>query len=59
MCDLETSRMGAPYIYDISHLRVNVLYPQAGIRNNVLVSASRPEIHVNLIELKAKEKRFK
>jgi len=21
-CDLETSRMGAPYIYDISHLRV-------------------------------------
>ena len=22
MCDLETSRMGAPYIYDISHLRV-------------------------------------
>jgi hypothetical protein len=21
--DLETSRMGAPYIYDISHLRVN------------------------------------
>jgi len=23
MCDLEASRMGAPYIYDISHLRVN------------------------------------
>jgi len=23
VCDLETSRMGAPYIYDISHLRVN------------------------------------
>ena len=23
MCDLETSRMGAPYIYDISRLRVN------------------------------------
>ena len=22
MCDLETSRMGAPYIYDISHLKV-------------------------------------
>ena len=22
MCDLETSRMGAPYMYDISHLRV-------------------------------------
>ena len=24
VCDLETSRMGAPYIYDISHLRVNL-----------------------------------
>jgi len=23
VCDLETSRMGAPYIYDVSHLRVN------------------------------------
>ena len=22
VCDLETSRMGAPYMYDISHLRV-------------------------------------
>src|SRR5215475_7773406 len=24
VCDLETSRMGAPYMYDISRLRVNV-----------------------------------
>ena len=24
VCDLETTRMGAPYIYDISHLRVNL-----------------------------------
>jgi hypothetical protein len=23
VCDLETSRMGAPYIYDIRSLRVN------------------------------------
>ena len=23
VCDQETSRMGAPYIYDISNLRVN------------------------------------
>jgi hypothetical protein len=23
VCDLETSRMGVPYIYDISSLRVN------------------------------------
>jgi hypothetical protein len=25
VCDLETSRMGAPYIYDISRLRVKLL----------------------------------
>ena len=25
VCDLETSRMGAPYIYDISSLKVNNL----------------------------------
>jgi len=25
VCDLETSRIGAPYIYDISHLRVKVV----------------------------------
>ena len=25
VCDLETSRIGAPYIYDISSLRVNIL----------------------------------
>jgi len=25
VCDLETSRMGAPYIYDISRLRVKVI----------------------------------
>jgi len=25
VCDLETSRMGAPYIYDISHLRVKIV----------------------------------
>jgi len=26
VCDLETSRMGAPYIYDISHLRVKQIW---------------------------------
>jgi len=26
VCDLETSRIGAPYIYDISSLRVNILF---------------------------------
>ena len=29
VCDVETSRMGAPYIYDISRLRVNVSGPYA------------------------------
>ena len=23
VCDLETSRIGAPYVYDVSNLRVN------------------------------------
>jgi len=27
VCDLETSRMGAPYIYDISTLRVKKILP--------------------------------
>jgi len=25
VCDLETSRIGAPYMYDISSLKVNVM----------------------------------
>jgi hypothetical protein len=25
VCDLETSRIGAPYIYDISHLRAKLM----------------------------------
>ena len=35
VCDLETSRMGAPYIYDISHLRVKcyVRGNQARVKN--------------------------
>ena len=36
MCDLETSRMGAPYIYDISRLRVNIT-PSAKPRIYILV----------------------
>jgi len=31
VCDLETSRMGAPYIYDISRLRVNTVCIAIGI----------------------------
>jgi len=26
VCDLETSRIGAPYIYNISNLRVNIIF---------------------------------
>jgi len=32
VCDLETSRMVAPYIYDISRLRVNIFF-----YNNLLI----------------------
>jgi len=40
VCDLETSRMGAPYIYDISHLRVNiVIFPQKSFTLNCVRSA--------------------
>jgi len=31
VCDLETSRMGAPYIYDISHLRVKNVICVSGV----------------------------
>ena len=30
VCDLETSRMSAPYIYDISRLRVNIIEEGGG-----------------------------
>jgi len=32
VCDLETSRMGAPYIYDISRLRVNNMFCYTDVR---------------------------
>ena len=31
VCDLETSRIGAPYIYDISSLRVNLSLLRDGL----------------------------
>jgi len=34
VCDLETSRMVAPYIYDMSHLRVNVHHIMAHGQHN-------------------------
>jgi len=35
VCDLETSRMGAPNIYDISHLRVKYFF--FGLGSNILL----------------------
>jgi len=35
VCDLETSRMGAPYIYDISHLRVKVRMENVSYRQHL------------------------
>ena len=36
VCDLETSRMGAPYIYDISHLRVKLhTFPPTDLKCSV------------------------
>ena len=32
VCDLETSRIGAPYIYDISSLRVKVVVSYVGAK---------------------------
>jgi len=40
VCDLETSRMGAPYIYDISYLRVNYKSGQV-IINSVAEAPSK------------------
>ena len=31
VCDLETSRMGAPYIYDISSLRIKMMRTGPGL----------------------------
>ena len=36
VCDLETSRIGAPYIYDISDLRVNFFTSQKTV--NIAIS---------------------
>jgi len=35
VCDLETSRMGAPYIYDISRLRVKESNDSIGTIHNI------------------------
>jgi len=37
VCDLEISRMGAPYIYDISRLRVNSVLTYQKQTSNVIL----------------------
>jgi len=44
VCDLETSRMGAPYIYDISRLRVKVLRTCARMCKKVQDGAKRTHV---------------
>jgi hypothetical protein len=40
VCDLETSKIGAPYIYDIRSLRVNVIMWEK------MVEQDRPDITI-------------
>jgi len=40
VCDLETSRIGVPYIYDISRLRVNTVQERIGV-----CSANKTHMH--------------
>ena len=39
LCDLEASRIGAPYIYDISRLRVKVIRNNNNNNNNMFDSS--------------------
>ena len=41
VCDLETSRTGAPYIYDISRLRVNSVFENEFSERSRLPKAMR------------------
>jgi len=44
VCDLETSRMGAPYIYDISRLRVNI---HRSVHRNIVLYYNKQDAPVN------------
>jgi len=37
VCDLETSRIGTPYIYDISSLRVKLTGTQCSVRFSIMM----------------------
>jgi hypothetical protein len=48
VCDLETSRIGAPYISDISSLRVNTSFKYSGkIQNTGLRLDRSPNNHLS------------
>ena len=59
MCDLETSRIGAPYIYDIRSLRVNEVLVAKLKRCYEIISVgdhtahrrgrTRLQIHINFL----------
>jgi len=42
VCDLETSRMGAPYIYDIRRLRVNMPKGDCHVHAFMSFSVTKP-----------------
>jgi len=46
VCDLETSRMGAPYIYDISRLRVNALHKY------LCAGSDRDQVHKSYVRFR-------
>ena len=59
VCDLETSRMGAPYIYDISHLRVNRSSPKLSLVQMVNFSLRKVCIIQSFVNLGLREDFFR
>jgi len=51
VCDLETSRMGAPNIYDISHLRVKFTKETDLVRcfRSIIINISLKEIYFPVV----------
>jgi hypothetical protein len=47
VCDLETSRMGAPYIYDISRLRVNIMPKILKLETDIALFSARNQLEID------------
>ena len=58
VCDLETSRMGAPYIYDISHLRVKWWISYQWQEEKIVISCIVWEVNKGLKQTKHYSKSF-